>query len=110
MTTEQELRQKRGLVGLLALSCVVSATILLIVGGNQGIASALLRVGLLLGAFWLALPTEGRPAAWARVSPLSLGLLAICAALISRLKFFIPLLLLGFIIGWVVRPRGRKNE
>ena len=108
MTTDQDLHRKRGIVGLLAIGCVVSAIVLLIIGGNQGFASALLRIGLLLSAFWLALPTEGRPAAWARVSPLSLGLLAICAALISRLKFFIPLLLVGFAIGWVVRPRRSK--
>lgn len=108
MTTDQELRQKRGIVGLLAIGCLASAATLLMIGTNQGFASALLRVGLLLGAFWLALPTEGRPAAWARVSPLSLGILAIVAALISRLKFFIPLLLVGFVIGWVVRPRGRR--
>jgi len=110
MTTDQELRQKRGIVGLLAIGCIASAIVLLVIGGNQGFASALLRVGSLLGAFWLALPTKGRPAAWARVSPLSLGLLAISAALISRLKFFIPLLLVGFAIGWVVRPRRRKPE
>jgi hypothetical protein len=110
MTTDQELRQKRGIVGLLAIACITSAMILLSISDNQGFASALLRVGSLLGAFWLALPTEGRPAAWAQVSPLSVGLLAISAALIARLKFFIPLLLVGFAIGWLVRPRSKNHD
>lgn len=65
MISENELRQKRTMVGLLAIGSTITACVLLVIGGSQGLASALLRVGLLLGAFWLALPTKGRPAAWA---------------------------------------------
>ena len=110
MISESELRQKRTLVGLLAICCVVLAAILLLMGRSDAFASALLRVGLLLGAFWLALPTSGRAAAWARVSPWTVGLLVVAALLLQRFRVFLPVLLVGALIGWIVRPRNRKGS
>ena len=108
MITETELRRKRALVGALAICCTVVAATLLLLGRSDAFASALLRVGLLLAAFWLALPTRGRPAAWARVSPWTVGLLVLAAVFLQRFRFFLPVLIAGALIGWVVRPR-RKN-
>ena len=108
MAHDQELQRKRGLVGLLGLIGLIVGAALLLSGGNEGLASAFIRVGLLLGAFWLALPTDSRPAAWARVSPWSIAVVAGVAVLLPRLRFFLPVLVVGIIIGWVVRPRRKK--
>jgi hypothetical protein len=110
MISENELRQKRTMVGLLAIGSTIAACVLLVIGGSQGFASALLRVGLLLGAFWLALPTKDRPAAWARVSPWSLGVIIGVALVLPRLRFFLPVLVVGVLIGWIVRPRRGKRK
>ncbi len=110
MISENELQRKRAVVGLLSVGFTIAASVLLFIGSSEGFASALLRVGLLLGAFWLALPTKDRPAAWARVSPWSLGLIIVVALLLPRLKFFFPVLAVGVLIGWFVRPRRGKRK
>jgi hypothetical protein len=110
MISESELRRKRALVALLAIACIVAGVILLMVGGSDGLASAFLRVGLLLGAFWLVLPSKDRPAAWARVSPWSVGLVVGLALILPRVKYYIPVVVAGVVIGWLVRPRNRKRQ
>lgn len=108
--SEQELRRKRAIVGLLALTGLIGGTGLLISGKSDGLASALLRIGLLLGAFWLALPAKDRPAAWARVSPWSLAVIVLTALALPRLRFFVPVLAAALAIGWLVRPRPRNGR
>jgi len=108
MAHDKELQRKRGLVGVLALICLILGAALLMSGGNEGLASAFIRVGLLMGAFWLALPTHTRSAAWARVSPWSIAVVVGVAVLLPRLRFFLPVLVVGIIIGWVIRPRRKK--
>ena len=110
MVSKTELRQKRALVGVLAIGCIIAAVTLLTTGVSDAFASALLRVGLLLGAFWLVLPTRDRPAAWARVSPWSLGVVVVMALLLPRIKFFLPVLIGGVLLGWLVRPRHGRRQ
>lgn len=60
----------RTLVGILAVLCLVSGAVLMLSGSTGPIAlwqGALFRVGVVLAAFWLALPSRTREAAWARV-------------------------------------------
>ncbi len=72
---------------------------------------AFTRVGLLMSAFWLALPTSGREAAWANVTPSTFFgiLLAIVALVRLPLKIVVPLGVLLAIIGAVLRPRPKKR-
>ena len=109
MISETELRRKRALVGLLAIGCTVVAGVVLTIDVSSAFGAALLRVGLLLGAFWLALPTKDRPAAWARVSPWTVGIVVAVALLLPSAKPIIPVLVIGVLIGWIVRPRNRKG-
>lgn len=108
MTSENDLQQKRAIVGVLAITLVLAGGLLLATGRSDGFASALLRVGILMGAFWLVLPTKTRPAAWVSVSPWSIGLIVI-VALLARHKAFFPVLAAGILIGWFVRPRKRNG-
>ncbi|MCH2212142.1 MAG: hypothetical protein MK110_12630 [Fuerstiella sp.] len=110
MISESEMRRKRAVVALLAVVCIVTGVILLTNSDSDGLASAFLRVGLLLGAFWLVLPAKDRPAAWARVSPWSVGCVVGLALILPRARFFIPVLVAGVAIGWLVRPRNKKGR
>ena len=110
MTVDHDMRRKRGLVGLLSVGGLMAGVALLVFGDHEGTASALIRVGILLGALWLALPAGDRPAAWARISPWTIAVLAVVAALIPRLRPIAPALIIGVAIGWIVRPRKRRQE
>lgn len=70
-----------------------------------------LRVGLLMGAFWQALPARGRDAAWAEVSPVALigGLIVLFVA-VRRPKVFIPLLVVVGAILFVLRLLRRGDS
>ena len=110
MISESEVRRKRRLVGLLSITCTVAAVIQLIIDPSSALGAAFLRVGLLLGAFWLALPARDRPAAWARVSPWTVGLVIVMALALQRIRFFLPVFIVGALIGWVVRPRKKNGQ
>ena len=49
-------------MGLYALLCLTGGGILVFYPEHEGLQGALLRVGILLFAFWLAMPTSDRPA------------------------------------------------
>ncbi len=110
MISESEMRRKRALVGLLSIGCTVAAVIQLTIDFSSALGAAFLRVGLLLGAFWLVLPARDRPAAWARVSPWTVGLVVVLALVLQRARFFLPVFVVGALIGWIVRPRKKNGQ
>lgn len=108
MVNEDELRGKRIYVGLLALGCLTGGVVTLVVSpGNEGLQGALIRVGLVMGAFWLAMPTASRPAAWKRLpsSNWAIGGMVITAIFIRQLKYMFPVLAVFAGIAWFARPR-----
>ena len=109
MVDEDDLRSRRIYVGLLAITSLAGAVVLLFYPGNDGLQGALVRVGLVLGAFWLALPTKTRPSAWkGMMSSWTVPGLIITALLIPRLKFMFPVLAIIAGIAYFARPRPRK--
>ena len=89
----------RKLVGLISLVCLLtSAGLYLVYGSDESWEmwrAGFMRVGLLMGAFWQALPTRDRDAAWARVSPLAfVGALVTLFVAVRRPKVFVPLLVI----------------
>lgn len=103
---EDELRSKRVLVGLIAVVCLSVSVVLLFFPGNEGLQGACVRVGLLLGAFWLALPTRTRPAAWKGLASNWILLTAIVTAVfIPRAKAMFPVLAVFIAIALFARPR-----
>jgi hypothetical protein len=106
MVNDGELRQKRVYVGFFSVACLAGATTLAFFPGNEGFQGALLRVGVLLAAFWLALPTKDRPAAWRGISSnwaLFGGILL--AAIIPRARAMFPILAIFMGIAWFARPK-----
>ncbi|MGH7127927.1 MAG: hypothetical protein ACREJB_02165 [Planctomycetaceae bacterium] len=103
----------RTLVGVLALGCLAAALALWLAGPDQESLSlwqaGFVRVGLVLVALWIALPSRHRPAAWANLSlPMFIGgLIALVALLRIPLRILLPLAVVLAIVGVLVRPRGR---
>ena len=98
----------RTLVGLISLVCLLtSAGLYLVHGGNEDWEmwrGGFMRVGLLMGAFWQALPARGRDAAWAEVSPLTLiGALVCLFIVVRRPKVFVPLFVIVGIVLFLLR-------
>ena len=111
MISEEELRSKRIYVGVLAVLFLAAGLGLMVFQPDKdGMQGALMRVALLLGAFWLAMPTKSRPAAWSKVSPLTVGIAIVSAMLLPRLRYLIPVIIAVLSIGWFVRPRQKKEE
>jgi hypothetical protein len=102
----------RPTVGIITLVLLAAALLAPIVGGQQAAVwqSACLRVAILMGTLWLALPVlKGVRPLWA-----ILGLVSAVAALVIAAKHPLAIslvaiiaLLLGYLsVGW--RARGRR--
>jgi hypothetical protein len=106
----------RSMVGWIALGCGVIGGVWWIIEGPSGPRlwpAAFLRVGVVMAAFWLAMPSRTREAAWARVNLWSLlgGLLAIIMVARTKfpLKFLIPGLILLSVAILILRPRPKRR-
>lgn len=105
-----ELIQKRFLVGCICVACLVIGVLLYFYPGNEGVQGALLRVGMLLAAFWLAMPTKNRPAAWKVLqSNWALPGAIVAAVLMPKFKGMFPIFAVLAGIAYFARPKtGRK--
>ncbi|MFP6765920.1 MAG: hypothetical protein VB858_19980 [Planctomycetaceae bacterium] len=106
----------RPLVGIISLCCLIPWGYLMLrypqaEGDLKMFMGALLRVGLLMGAFWYALPTKNRPAAWAQVSPRTfVAMLAAVIGIVARPRIFVPLLGVLAVVGFFLRPRPKPRD
>lgn len=105
---------RRMLVGLLALALLTASVVLWILPGastNQATAmwrGGCGRMGIVVAALWMAMPTRSRPAAWANLNPRSVAALGLAALAIKfPLKLLLPLAGILVIAGFVLRPRRR---
>ena len=103
----------RTLVGILALLCGAIGGLIALTGVDPSTMwqGAFLRVGVVLAAFWLALPSRKREAAWARI-PLwnFVGvLLVIVAATRVPMRVLLPGLVVFGIALMLLRPRRRTR-
>lgn len=100
----------RHLTGLLALACLVAGIGIAYGDSPENIwCGTFIRTGVMMVALWVALPTRGRAAAWANVSPWWIvALVALLVVLVRR-----PLVLLPIVAGIVVLmaflPRGKRR-
>lgn len=108
----------RTLVGLIALICLGGALGLWIFAPRDDsqwrmVLAACVRVGCLMTAFWLALPSRHRQAAWANFSQSTfIGILLAIVAVAAKPKvviLLIPILIVITIIGVFLRPREKKR-
>ena len=112
--SDEKITVSRPLVGVIAAVCLcVAAGIGLTRSGEEGWVlwqSGFTRVGLVMAAFWFALPTHGRKAAWADISPRTgIGVIMAVVALAVRPKAAIPVLIVLAIVGLLLRPRSKHR-
>jgi hypothetical protein len=106
----------RGLLGVLALICLITSVGLALAHlGDQADKwqGAFMRVGVLLSAIWIALPSRENDPAWANISIWNLlgGLLALLlvAKLKIPLKLILPLAVVATIAILLLRPRPKTR-
>jgi uncharacterized membrane protein len=104
----------RTLVGVLALGCLLAAVAIWIGAPDDKQwtmwCAAFTRVGLLMSAFWIALPYGNRDAAWANVTPWTfLGIILSVVGVAARPRVAIPILIVLAVVGFVLRPRPKKR-
>ena len=117
MARQTTININRPLVGICALLCFAGALVLLFTGGDsqdtQLWLAACVRVGLLLSAFWIAMPTSTRAAAWANVSPWALVGIAVMAFVVARhprvLFALLPVLIALAFVGRILRPKPKQR-
>lgn len=106
------LTAKRPTVGISALLCLVGAVVVVFAAPEKELLKgALIRVGLLMSALWIAWPTITKAANWKRLSPdgLMIFILTIAAAAaLPRLRILIPVAIFIGILNLLVRPKQQK--
>src|SRR5690606_24650794 len=102
----------RLLVGALAIVCVTTGIAIGFLRSWDGPAcAAFLRIGVLLGAVWIALPSGKREAAWANISPWSLvGVVQIALACVRWTPLFITPLCLIITYSMSLKTRKRLDR
>lgn len=104
--TDHRVPVNRLLVGLIALACLGAAAVIGLVDTWENLwCAAFVRVGLLMGAFWLALPTKHREAAWANLSPYTLLTALLAVFVVARWKSALPIVVAVGVLALILRPR-----
>jgi hypothetical protein len=103
----------RTLTGVLSISLLLLGFGLLFAEiGSTMMHAGFIRTGLVVGALWLALPTQNRPAAWENVTWTSvlLGVIGVVVFLTPRLRgTTLPLVLaVGIAMYFLRRPITRR--
>jgi hypothetical protein len=107
---------RRLFVGVLAVLLLTATLLLWIWPGVESSQSAVRcrgacgRIGAVMVALWMALPTGARPAAWANLNPRSAAALLIVALAIRfPLRLLLPIALVLVITSLLLRPRPRTR-
>ena len=110
---ETDLTPNRLLAGAITLACFAGAIAMRWFGysENQELAYAgLIRVGVFMAAFWFALPSKSRFAAWKGLSPWVVVMLALGIFFLPRLKFSIPIFIGLFFLCMLIKPKKRPAK
>jgi len=104
----------RPLVGWITAACLTTAVVIFLQGSSTSNAqlwqAAFTRVGLVMGALWLALPSRNRASAFANVSMRTfLGIILAIFAFARYPRTVLPLLVLIGALGILLRPRDKKR-
>src|SRR5439155_17320322 len=98
------------IVGVLALVCLATAAglwFLLDEPGKNPATAVTMRLGIMLGALWLALPAQGESIAWQKGLPVIVAVIAVVAFVRNWkvLVYAIPLAIVLGIVAAFIRPR-----
>ncbi|HLJ09832.1 MAG TPA: hypothetical protein VKU82_01515 [Planctomycetaceae bacterium] len=102
------------IVGIIALGCLATAASLLILksdGITNPATSVTMRLGIMLGALWLALPNRDKDIAWQKALVVVIPVIAVLA-FVRNWRILLFLLPAAIVVGIAVaflRPKSRKR-
>jgi hypothetical protein len=108
-----QLATKRKQIGLLALACLGLALCLWFFARDPEhnvLLAGVTRVGIVLGALWLALPKNGATWMWQKAGPVLIVAVALIALAGRALRYTIPIAILLAIILVLLRPRRGRGS
>lgn len=108
-----ELAGKRLIVGLAAVCCLAASALIWAFHHDpqeSPLLGATTRVGLVLGALWLAMPRKGESAAWRRALPIIAALALALAFLRRAFVYVVPIVAVLAIVAVLVRPKPRGRR
>lgn len=80
-----QLRRNRLFVLLSAIGCLLAGVAIGMFDSTENIwCGSFIRAGLVMGAFWVAMPTAKRPAAWAGFNPWWIPVIVACLLVVVR--------------------------
>ena len=104
------------LVGLMSLGCLITAASLWAFTeepAKNPAASVTIRLGLMLGALWLALPNQGESVAWEKGLPIVLSVIFVLAFLKKgggrMLLYVVPIAIVVGIAAAFIRPKPKRR-
>ena len=106
---------RKSMAGILALLCLAVAGALWLLKENpeQDLAtSAFTKVGIVMAALWLALPSRGDASGWDRAFPIGIAVIVLLSVLRVKGRFLlyaIPAAILFAVVATLLRPRSRRR-
>jgi hypothetical protein len=103
------------IVGLIALACLVTAGAFWIFADDPGTNAAnavATRLGIMLGALWLALPSHGESLAWGKALPAVFAVIVVLAMIRVNwriLIYAIPIAIVVAVAAAFIRPRSKPR-
>ena len=103
------------LVGIIALVCLATAAGLWIFTDDavkNPVTSVTMRLGIMLGALWLALPRQGQHLAWEKGLPIVVAVIVVLAFVRGSwrvLIYAIPAAIVVGIAAAFLRPRSKRR-
>ncbi|MCA8988124.1 MAG: hypothetical protein KDA78_10805 [Planctomycetaceae bacterium] len=104
-----ELTAKRGIIGFLSLLCFTAFGLMLLYDSSKiAVLGAFMRVGIMLGAFWLAIPLLVRYPRMLKYLPwYVLGGALLIVVFIKQIWMLIPLFIALALLSMFAGPRTR---
>ncbi len=101
------------IVGILSLGSLTTAAGFLLFsaeGFSNPVTAVAMRLGLILGALWLALPSTGESIGWAKVVPVAVVVAVACVRGGRFLLYAIPIAIVVGIVAAFIRPKTNRRQ
>ena len=112
---DSPLAVRKMFVGLISLGCLITAVVACVyTQWTSPVVSVSTRLGLMLGALWLALPKQGDNIAWQKAFPVVMAVIVVLAFFKRgggrMLLYVVPLAIVVGIAAAFIRPRPKRRR
>ncbi len=112
---DSPLAVRKLIVGVIALICLGTAAGLWIFADEPGknpVTSVTMRLGIMLGALWLALPRQGENLAWEKCLPAVVAVIVVLSFVRGSWRILIYAIPAAIVVGIAaafLRPRSKRR-